>query len=58
MENKCKKCGMATQGYKCDMCGTESAEHDAGHGCGGDHCLAKCSGCGEAETKCSCPAQN
>ncbi|MGYP001563454255 len=49
---------MATQGYKCDMCGTESAEHDAGHGCGGDHCLAKCSGCGEAETKCSCPAQN
>lgn len=51
---KCQKCGMDAEGYKCDMCGVESQEHDSNHDCGGDHCLLKCSGCGEAETNCSC----
>lgn len=52
---KCSTCGVDAQGYKCDMCGAEAAEHDASHACGGDHCQAKCSGCSEAESKCSCP---
>lgn len=54
MENKCKKCGEKTDDYKCDMCGAEAKEHDSNHSCGGNHCVAKCAGCGEAETKCTC----
>lgn len=53
-EIKCSKCGAAAGGYKCDVCGAESAEHDMGHACGADHCMVKCSGCNEAELKCSC----
>jgi hypothetical protein len=52
----CKTCGGDSQGFKCDMCGAEAAEHDAEHACGGDHCMAKCAGCNEAEAKCSCGA--
>lgn len=58
MENvTCKKCARpadAPMAYKCDMCNDEAAEHDPNHGCGGDHCMVKCSGCKEAESKCSC----
>ena len=50
----CKKCGQEVNGYKCDMCGAESASHDASHECGGDHCQPKCVGCSQAETKCTC----
>lgn len=52
----CKKCGGPAEGYKCDVCGEESPQHDNGHRCGGDHCVAKCNNCGESETKCTCPA--
>jgi len=51
---KCKKCDGVTNGYKCDTCGEESTSHVATHACGGEHCVAKCSGCNEAETKCGC----
>lgn len=55
---KCQKCGMDADGYKCEICGAESKEHDPNHACGdepaGTHCVLKCSGCDEAETKCSC----
>lgn len=54
--DKCKKCEGPVEGYKCDMCGAEAAEHDANHACGSDHCMHKCSGCNEAEAKCGCPA--
>jgi hypothetical protein len=63
MDNKnmeqptCKRCGMAASSpmaYKCDMCGAEAKTHDEKHSCGGDHCVVKCSGCGKAETQCSC----
>lgn len=54
MEKTCKTCKGETHGYKCDMCGAESDSHDASHACGGDHCMSKCEGCGEAEVKCSC----
>lgn len=51
---KCQKCGMTAEGYKCEDCGAEAAEHDPMHSCGGEKCVAKCSGCSEAETKCAC----
>ncbi len=58
MENTtCKKCGKAADSqmpYKCDVCGAESKEHDPNHGCGGDHCVVKCSGCEKSETQCTC----
>lgn len=54
MENKCKKCDGKIEGYKCDMCGAEAAEHDEKHSCGGNHCVAKCASCDQVETKCSC----
>lgn len=50
----CKTCNGPTDGYKCDVCGAESAAHDPHHGCGADHCMAKCTGCNEAEVKCPC----
>jgi len=55
--DKCAKCSGEAEGYKCDMCGTEAAEHDETHACGGDHCTLKCKGCNEAQTKCSCGEQ-
>lgn len=51
---ECLKCGGPCEGYKCDMCGAESLEHDPSHSCGEDHCMPKCTACGEAETKCAC----
>ena len=50
----CSKCEAETDGYKCDVCGSESAEHVEDHPCGGDHCMPKCAACGEAQVKCSC----
>ncbi len=50
----CSKCGKTADGYKCEVCGAESAEHDPAHVCGGDHYVIKCSGCNEAHTKCTC----
>lgn len=51
---KCMKCGGETKGYKCDMCGEEADKHDENHKCGGGHCVSKCVGCNQSETKCSC----
>lgn len=50
----CVKCKKDTQGFKCENCGEEAAEHDPNHTCGGKSCVGKCVGCNEAETKCSC----
>lgn len=52
--NKCKKCGKEGEGYKCDLCGAESQEHDHNHSCGGEHCVCKCSGCHKTQTHCDC----
>ena len=54
LENACSKCGMPGSGYKCDMCGAESDHRPYDHLCGVAHCVAKCSGCGEAQTYCTC----
>ncbi|MBI2023897.1 hypothetical protein HYT00_00660 [Candidatus Giovannonibacteria bacterium] len=53
-EKKCSTCGGKAAGYKCDSCGVEAAEHDEKHSCGGNHCVAKCANCNQAETKCAC----
>lgn len=53
-DKKCSHCGGGTAGYKCNMCGEELAEHDASHGCGGDHCMSKCAACNQAQAECSC----
>jgi len=53
----CVRCNAPTDGYKCDICGVESAEHDPVHGCGGDHCQPKCRRCNEAESRCGCEMQ-
>tara|TARA_Y100000310_G_scaffold345859_1_gene471628 strand:+ start:23531 stop:23731 length:201 start_codon:yes stop_codon:yes gene_type:complete len=50
----CSKCEGETEGWKCEMCGSESGEHVADHQCGGEHCIPKCKGCAEAESKCTC----
>ena len=52
--NNCSKCQGDTEGYKCDLCGVEAAEHDSNHACGGDHCVPKCKSCAQAQAKCSC----
>lgn len=49
---QCSNCGCGTEGWKCDMCGAEAEGHVEEHGCGGDHCIPKCSGCGEAQSNC------
>lgn len=54
MEGKCSKCGMDTEGFKCDVCGAESTTHDEHHEHGGDHCMPKCKACGQAQVKCTC----
>ena len=51
---ECKTCNGPTEGFKCDVCGEESPVHAADHKCGGEHCMPKCSGCGQAEVKCMC----
>ena len=50
----CTTCKGETKGWKCDQCGEEASQHIPTHKCGGDHCMPKCSGCGEAEVNCSC----
>ncbi len=52
--SKCIKCGGPTEGFKCDICGAESEVHVEDHKCGGEHCMPKCKGCGEAQVKCTC----
>src|SRR3989338_2059075 len=43
---KCKTCGQAAEGYKCDLCGEESSSHDANHSCGGGQCMPEWAGMG------------
>lgn len=50
----CARCGGATKGFKCDVCGAESPVHVESHTCGGRHCMPKCAGCYEAEILCEC----
>ena len=51
---QCTNCTNETAGYKCDMCGSEAENHVADHSCGGERCMPKCTGCNEAQSKCTC----
>jgi len=55
---KCAKCNMDAKGWKCAICGEESANHDQSHKHGEPpsdrHCMPKCTDCNEAEVHCSC----
>jgi len=52
----CAKCGDATDGWKCAICGSVAREHDAGHlHVGSDrYCTLRCAGCQEADVHCTC----
>lgn len=52
--SECTTCGGPTEGFKCDVCGAEADVHVEDHSCGGEHCMPKCQGCGEAQVKCTC----
>lgn len=52
--SECTSCSGPTEGFKCDICGAQSDNHDDNHGCGSEHCMPKCQGCNEAQVKCSC----
>lgn len=58
IEPKCAKCSGATAGYKCAICGDESAHHVPEHRHGEPesdrHVMPKCEKCGEAEVFCTC----
>lgn len=55
---KCSKCEMETKGWKGAICGVESEDHDAKHVHGDPasdrNCMPKCTGCEQAEAKCTC----
>jgi hypothetical protein len=52
----CAKCGEATDGWKCAICGSVAREHDPGHlHAGSDrYCTLRCAGCGQADVHCAC----
>jgi hypothetical protein len=52
----CAKCGEATDGWKCAICGSVAREHDPGHlHVGSDrYCTLRCAGCGQADVHCTC----
>ena len=53
---QCPKCNNAVEGWKCAICGVESAEHDSNHTHeeSDRHCTLKCKKCGKADVHCSC----
>jgi hypothetical protein len=57
----CAKCGEATDGWKCAICGSVAREHDPGHlHVGSDrYCALRCAGCARPTSTapvCSCLA--
>ena len=52
----CAKCGEATDGWKCAICGSVARQHDPGHlHAGSDrYCTLRCAGCGQADVHCTC----
>lgn len=52
-EATCVTCHGPASGYKCMVCGEEAETHSS-H-CGAEaNCQSKCSGCNEAESRCTC----
>jgi len=53
---QCPKCNGEVDGWKCAVCGSESAEHDDNHKHADSdrYCTMKCKACGQADVHCSC----
>lgn len=56
MSINCAKCGGATAGWKCAICGSEYATHDSTHLHEGSdrYCMPRCQACGQADALCTC----
>jgi hypothetical protein len=55
-ETLCPKCGGATDGWKCAICGSVASEHDEHHlHAGSDrYCTLRCAACQQADVLCTC----
>lgn len=53
---QCPKCSGETDGWKCAICGSESAQHDDNHKHAGSdrYCTMKCKACSQADVHCTC----
>ncbi len=53
---QCPKCGGETEGWKCAICGAESATHDSNHKHADSdrYCTMKCKACAQADVLCTC----
>lgn len=53
---ECPRCGGATEGWICAICGSEADEHDPNHlHAGSDrYCTMMCAGCHLADVHCTC----
>lgn len=53
---KCPKCSGETEGWKCAICGAESATHDPNHKHeeSDRYCTMKCKACQKADVLCTC----
>jgi len=52
--SKCIKCNGPTEGFKCDICGSDAEVRLEDHKCGGEHCMPKYKSREEAQVKCVC----
>jgi tRNA(Ile2) C34 agmatinyltransferase TiaS len=52
----CPRCGEATDGWRCAICGAVADEHDELHlHAGSDrYCTLRCAACREADVHCTC----
>ncbi len=52
----CAKCGGATDGWKCAICGSVASEHDEHHLHSGSdrYCTLKCAACQQSDVHCTC----
>jgi hypothetical protein len=55
-ETLCPKCGGATDGWKCAICGAVATEHDEHHVHAGSdrYCTMRCAACQQADVLCTC----
>jgi hypothetical protein len=52
----CPRCGGATDGWKCAICGSESTVHNPNHQHAGSdrYCTLMCAACERADVLCTC----
>ena len=50
----CAKCGEATDGWKCAICGSVAREHDPAICMSAPTATLRCAGCSQADVHCTC----